>query len=197
MGLLWRPNGWMHIKCLIHTQVVFIIITAYPTNISSSIMPIGSAQFQDRDWEWQFHFPQPSWSSGWLWNPVLTNRHKGKFAGSFWKTFSFLTEGERGEKRSSSLLLPFFLRNIVTWDCKACTCCSHPVTEVGDIWTLWGWEDRKMKGSSVFGGIIELLSQPWDCLPMASLEREATIIIKPNCLSHFYLGIQFLAPEAS
>lgn len=97
-------------------------------------------------------------------------RHKGRFVGGgFLRNMCF--PYKRRDRREALFLLtssfPAQEHRHMRWE--SCTCCSHPVTHVGDIGTLGGWGDGEMKSSRVSNGIAELLSQPSGCLPRASL----------------------------
>lgn len=154
----------MYVKCLECSQVVFNILTAHLTNILLILLVCWKHPIPGEIENDSFTFLSPLGAQKGHRIQFCPLRHKGSLLGFFWETFSFPTKGERGGKLSS-----FLLRNTVTWGCKACTCCRHPVTKVGDTRTLWGWEDREVKRSNVADGNTELVSQPWGCLPMASL----------------------------
>lgn len=93
----------------------------------------------------------------------------GLLGGGFLRNMCF--PYKRRDRREALFLLtssfPAQEHRHMRWE--SCTCCSHPVTHVGDIGTLGGWGDGEMKSSRVSNGIAELLSQPSGCLPRASL----------------------------
>ena len=124
-------------------------------------------------------------------------RHKGgSLLEGFWETCVFLTKGKTGGKLSSS----FFLSCLGT--------VSHEgvklVPAAATLWLMWEiyghFEDGKIgrwKQAVSLMASLNCWANPQIASLWLVLTCEAAAMIGFYCLSHFYLGFQFLAPGAS